>query len=513
VPDFIVVGAGSAGSVIASRLSADPAVQVLLLEAGGAKAPRESSIPAGFSKLFRTRYDWDLRTAPEPALLGRSLYWPRGRLLGGSSAINAQIWTPPARADLDGWQALGNDGWSWTEMAPYLARAERLDPAVGGGSVGIPVSRPRTVNPVTTAFLGAARSRGIAPNDGVRDGELDGVGLFRLTQTRGARISAATGYLTPVRHRPNLRILPHATVDRIRFEGRRAVGVDYRLAGTPAQLTAAGRVVLAAGAVGSPRLLLLSGIGPTAQLESIGIGVVADLPGVGRNLQDHLACAVMHWCREPISLATAERLDHLLRYLVLRRGPLTSNVAEAGAFVRLAPAADRPDVELLFAPSFFVDHGFGNPAGHGFTIATVLLAPESRGTLSLGSADPDRQPVIQPNYLTEPGDLERLTGALELARRVAAAGALDRYRGPELFPGSGTDLTRFIRSKAETLYHPVGTCRMGADTDSVVSPRLAVHGFDDLWVADASIMPTITRSHTHAPTVMIGERAAELLVR
>ena len=508
--DFIVIGAGSAGCVLASRLSENPSVRVLLVEAGPKKIPLASRIPAAFAKLFKTKHDWNFRTEPEAGASGRSLFWPRGRLVGGSSAMNAMIWTPPARADLDGWASLGNAGWSWNDLVPTLQRAE-WPSAVRrpAGQVGISVGPLQAINPVTTALVAAARSEGISPNEGFVAGAMDGAGLLRVTQARGSRVSAATGYLDPVRRRPNLTVLADSLVQRIVFQGRRATGIEYRAGGRVHQ--ASGKIVLAAGAIGSPHLLLLSGVGPTAQLEAHGIPVIHDLPAVGEHLQDHVCCGVMHHCREPVTLADAEGVGNLLRYLVAGTGPLTSNVAEAAAFVRLRSGADRPDMELLFAPTFFVDHGFGNPPGHGYSIACVLLHPESYGSVSLASADPAAAPRIVANYYRDERDLDLMVQGVELAQRVAARAELDRYRGVELFPGPERDIRKFVRDRSETLYHPVGSCRMGSGADAVVSDRLKVHGLDDLWIADASIMPSITSGHTHAPTVMIAERAAEFL--
>jgi choline dehydrogenase len=507
MPDYIVVGGGSAGAVVASRLTEDPSIEVLLLESGVARPPRESTIPAAFSRLFGTVHDWGYTTEPEPALSDRRLYWPRGRLLGGSSAMNAMIWTPGARADFDEWKARGNRGWGYDDVRPLFDRIERTARSPRSG-VGIQVSRHRTVNPLSGRFLEAASDLGIPPNDGFRDGNTDGAGLFRVSQDRGVRSSTARGYLDPVASRSNLRIEALATVSRIELAGGRAIGVRYRRDGV--ELHARGAVILAAGAIGSPALLLRSGIGPAGHLESLGIPVALDLPGVGANLQDHLAIGIMHHLGAPLSLASASRLDHLLRYLVLRRGPLTSNVAEAGAFVRRRSGVV-PDLELLFAPTWFVDHGRSNPAGHGFTIAAIALHPTSRGTIRLRAADPEVPPLICPRYLADSDELELLVEGVELARALARHRAFEPYRGPEFLPGPGADLRRFVRDRAETLYHPVGTCRMGADRDAVVSDRLGVHGVADLWVADASVMPGLPTGHPNAATVMIGERAAELV--
>jgi choline dehydrogenase len=507
MPDFIVVGGGSAGAVVASRLSEDPTADVLLLESGVARPPRESVIPAAFSQLFGTEHDWNYTTEPEPGLADRRLYWPRGRLLGGSSAMNAMIWTPGARADFDGWRDLGNRGWGYDDVRPLFDRIERVGRSPQPG-VGIRVSRHRTVNPLSRRFLEAAIDLGIPPNDGFREGDPDGAGLFRLSQDRGVRSSTASGYLDPVATRSNLRIEALATALRIELAGGRALGVRYRKNGV--EHLAHGAVILAAGAIGSPLLLLRSGIGPAGHLEEIGIPVAVDLPGVGANLQDHLAIAVMHHLTAPLSLASASRLDHVLRYLVLRRGPLTSNVAEAGAFVRRRGGAVA-DLEILFAPSWFVDHGRGNPPGHGFTIAAIALHPTSRGTIRLRTADPAAPPLISANYLAAAAELELMVEGVELARTIAGHRAFGPHRGPEFLPGAGLDLHRFVRERAETLYHPVGTCRMGADRDAVVSDRLRVHGVSDLWVADAAVMPGLPTGHPNAATVMIGERAAELV--
>ncbi len=509
--DYIIVGSGSAGSVLASRLSEDPSTRVLLLEAGTARIPTMSRIPAGFGKLFGTDVDWQYHTDPEPGLGDRSLFWPRGRLLGGSSAMNAMIWTPPVPADLDEWARLGNPGWAWEDLAPTLQRAEiPADRRRQPGEVGITIDRLRTPNPVSRSLLEAALGMGIPANDGFQSGNVDGAGFFRVTQSRGARVSAATGYLDPVRHRPNLTITPTALARRIRFDGRRAVGVDYQVSGR-GMVSAGGRVILAGGAIGSPHLLLLSGVGPADQLQQQGIAVVADLPGVGMNLQDHLTCGAMYHCRQRVTLAAAEGLSSLLRYALLRRGHLSSNVAEAGAFLRLRASATRPDIEFIFAPSFFVDHGRGNPPGHGFTVAVVLLHPESRGQLSLRSSDPAQAPSIRPGYLSAASDLGLMEAGMERAMALAERAQVDRWRGPRFLPLSGQPLDLFIRQRSETLYHPVGTCRMGSDATSVVGAGLRVHGTEDLWVADASIMPTITSGHTHAPVVMIAEFASRLI--
>jgi choline dehydrogenase len=308
--------------------------------------------------------------------------------------------------------------------------------------------------------------------------------------------------------RPNLRIVTGAVATGVRLEGRRATGVRFRRAGATAEDLAPGAVVLAAGAIGSPHLLLLSGIGPAAALRRHGVAVACDLPGVGRNLQDHLAIGAMYRCRAPVTLAGAGRPGAVAAYLLRRRGLLTSNVAEAGAFLRLAPTAPAPDMELLIGVSYFLEHGFANPEGHGFTVAAILQHPASRGELTLASADPARAPVIRPHYLSAGSDLPRLVEGLELARSLVRRRAFDRFRGGEVLPDPATDPEAHVRTRSETLYHPVGTCRMGTDDEAVVTPSLGVHGLEDLWVADASVMPLIPTAHPHAAVVAIAERAA-----
>jgi choline dehydrogenase len=523
--DYVIAGAGSAGCALASRLSADPRTSVLLLEAGPRDDRLMVKVPAGFSRLFKGPLDWNYSTAPQAALLGRELYWPRGRTLGGCSAINAQIWVRGHRLDYDGWAALGADGWGWDDVLPAFLRLE--DTARGplpGRGVGGPVriSELREPNEATRAFVEAAVELGIPRARDVNGPELDGVDRCQVTQRDGRRWSAADAYLRPAARRRNLTVLTGAQATRVVLEGRRAVGLEYVARGRREVARARAEVLLAGGAVNSPQLLLLSGIGPADHLRALGLPVAVDLPGVGENLQDHLACGIVVACPRPCTLASAETAANLARFLLRGRGPLTSSVAEAHALVRLGQGAPAPDVELLFGPAPFIEHGQVRPPGHAISLGAVLLQPRSAGTLRLRSADPLQAPRIDPAYLTDPegADLRLLAEGVALARAALRTRALAPYVGAPLQP-AGVDLDALdaaaladlVRRKAETMYHPVGTCRMGIDSRAVVDPALRVHGVDGLRVADASVMPRIIRGHTHAPAVLIGERAAELVLQ
>lgn len=515
--DLIIVGAGAAGCVLSARLTEDANLRVLLLEAGTARAPLASRIPAAYSKLFKSRHDWDYQTQPEDALGGRQLYIPRGKLLGGSSAMNAMIYIRGNPLDYADWVAAGADGWSHADVLPYFLRSE--DQARGPGAehgVGGPlrIEDARSINPLSQAFVAACGVRGIPHNPDFNGPSQDGAGYYQLNQKNGRRWSAADGYLFPALQRSNLALHRGAQALALRIVGGRAVGVDY-VRGGKLLSASASEIVLCAGAIGSPQLLLLSGIGPARQLAQLGIAVQVDLPGVGANLQDHPIAGVAYRCRHPVSLRNAESFGALLQYLFSRSGPLSSNIAEAGAFVRSPGARAAPDIQYHFAPTFFIDNGFVNPAGHGFSIGPTLVAPRSRGRLALASRDPLTPPLLFGQHLSDPADLAALRWGIELAREIAAAAPFDAYRAEECWPGSSVRgaaaLEQHIKDTMTLLYHPCGTCRMGKDELSVVDPQLRVHGIQGLRVADASVMPSITRGNTQTPTIMIAERLASWL--
>ena len=513
--DFVIVGAGSAGCVLANRLSADPGIRVLLIEAGGPDRAMEVRIPAAFKKLFKTPLDWNYTTVPQAGLDGRALYWPRGRMLGGSSSMNAQMWARGHRADYDGWAEAGNDGWDYDSVVPFFHRAERRAGSNARGCYGTEgplwIEELRDPNPLTGAFLAACAESGLTRLAEMNGPDNTGFAPTPVTQHRGRRWSAADGYLRPALGRSNLTVITGALVHRVLLDGDRATGVEYRdAAGTVTRAEATREVILSAGAIGSPHLLQLSGIGDPDRLAAAGIDMRHELPLVGEGLQDHLAVVVAVRTPRPISLVSAESTGNLLRYLLFRKGMLTSNVGEAAAFIRSDPTLPAPDLELIFAPVPFLDHGLTDPPGHGMSIGIVLLQPESRGRITATSADPAEAPLIDPGYLTDPGghDLRRLVHGVEQAQHLYATAALSPHVSGPIEPADpGADREAFIRSQAETLYHPVGTCAMGA----VVDATLRVHGLTGLRVVDASVQLNIIRGHTHAPTVMVAERAAALI--
>ena len=522
VHDTIIVGAGSAGCVLANRLGANPAHRVLLLEAGGRDWHPFIHMPAGLAKLVdNRRVNWSYTTEPEPNLGGRRLWWPRGKVLGGSSSINAMVYTRGDPRDYDEWAAAtGDERWDWRHVLPLFKRAEgntRGADEFHGADGPLAVSDLRHHNLLSAVFVDAAAAAGFARNDDFNGAAQAGFGLYQVTQKNGARCSAAVAYLRPARARENLAVLTGATTTRVLLDGGRAVGVEYRHRGGTHRAEA-GRVILAGGAINSPQLLMLSGIGPADHLREHGIAPAHDLPGVGANLQDHLDICTLVRSTRPVTYDRINDVAVALRFLLKRDGIGTSNVAEAGGFARsrLAPDA-RCDVQFHFVPALLDDHGRNRLDGFGYTVHACALRPRSRGAIRLRSADPLAPAAIHANYLgdAEGADLRTMVEAARLSREILAQAPFAPYRGAEIFPGADAttdaDLAAFIRRKAETIYHPSGTCRMGDDEDAVVDGELRVRGVDGLRVVDASVMPTLVGGNTNAPTIMIAERAAELL--
>jgi len=521
--DYIIVGAGSAGCVLANRLSADPDCRVLLLEAGPRDLNPFIHMPAGLARLVNNRrINWNLYTEPQPALDGRRLWWPRGKVLGGSSAINAMCYVRGVAADYDRWAAAGATGWGWAEVLPWFLRGEDNSRGASpwhGDAGPLSVSDLRHHNPLSDAFLDAAREAGHPRNDDFNGAQQVGVGLYQVTQRDGARCSSATAYLRPARGRRNLTVLTGARARALSFQGNTANGVYFHHRGAHQRAHAAREVILSAGAIHSPQLLMLSGIGPQRALRAHGISIRTDLPGVGGNLQDHLdICTLVH-TRPGVSYDRSSQariaFDYFLRG---RRGAGTSNIAEAGGFARSPLARDAgADVQFHFVPAMLDDHGRHRLPGDGYTLHACALHPRSRGRIHLRDADPASAPRIEPNYLGDADghDLAMMRHCVRMSQQILGQAAFDRWRGAPIFPArvdlDDAALDAFIRAKAETIYHPVGTCAMGGHTDAVVDQQLRVHGIGGLRVVDASVMPTLVSGNTNAPTMMIAERAAAWL--
>jgi choline dehydrogenase len=500
--DFVIVGAGSAGCVLANRLTEESHSRVLLLEAGPPDSRPEISIPGAWPMLFKSEVDWGYSTAPQTHLDGREIFFPRGKTLGGSSSTNAQAYLRGHRADFDSWEAAGNRGWSYEHVLPYFKRLEHNERGADGfrGTGGpINVTDRQKLNPLSLAFIEGAMAVGLSRNSDFNGKELDGVGVCQATCKDGKRCSTAVGYLRPALERPGLVVQTEAHTARILFDGTHAAGIEYIQNGSRHEARATREVILSAGAINSPQLLMLSGIGPTDELEAAGVRVRHPLRDVGKNLQDHPLVAMLYRSTVAIAIDTE------------------SNQCEAYAYARTRSGLAAPDLQILLAPLLWLKEGLQAPTEHGFSIVFSAIAPLSRGYVGLRSADPFAAPVIQPNLLSdEQGeDLRVLTEGLRLARRIAESEALAPFRGPELAPGhdvrSDAEIHTFLRQATQTYYHPVGTCRMGIDADAVVDPALRVRGIEGLRVVDASIMPTIPRANTNAATIMIAEKAADLI--
>jgi choline dehydrogenase len=518
--DYVIVGAGSAGCVLANRLSEDPAVRVLLLEAGGKDRSLNIKIPAAFPKQFHTKLDWDFATEPEAHVDGRSLYIPRGKALGGSSSMNAMLYVRGRPLDYDGWEAQGAAGWGYRDVLPYFIKSE--DNARGAseyhGTGGpLKVSEQRSPRPLDRRLLDASEAAGIPRTPDYNGPEQDGVSMFQVTQRNGQRFSAADAFLRPALRRPNLEVRTKATVLGVELEGARAVGVRLRSGRHSEEVVRATReVLLSAGAIGSPQLLLLSGIGAADELRAAGVQPRHELPGVGRNLQDHPFVTVIWEVSDRDTLYGADKPKPLAEWLLRRSGPLSSTVAEVVAFTRTRGGLPAADIQFHMGAAYFEDHGAETYEGDCMVIAPVLVSPKARGQVWLRSADPTAKPRIITNTLSEPEDLESMIAGMRLAREIASHSPLREVVVKELKPGPSTvereELEADLRRRLMLIYHPVGTARM-SDTheQAVVDSRLRVHGIEGLRVVDASVMPTIVGGNTHAPTIMIAERAADLI--
>ena len=523
--DYIVVGAGSAGCVLANRLTASGTHRVLLLEAGPANRHPWLHIPLGYAKLFtNARYNWCYTTEPQPECHGRNVIAPRGKTLGGSSSINGLIYIRGQAEDFDHWRQLGNTGWSHDDVLPYFRKAEDNERGAdahhaAGGPLGVSDVRDR--HPLAAAFIEAAQQCGYPRNDDFNGAAQEGAGFYQNTMRGGIRSSTAAAYLKPARRRGNLQVVSEALASRVLFDGHRATGVEYLVGGETRTARADAEVLVAGGAFNSPQLLQLSGLGPADLLQSLGIAVVADLPGVGNDLNDHYFARIIMRCKEPITLNDAARnwgrgAAEVLRYALFRRGYFAMPAISAGCFLRALPQAATPDVQCSIALYSAHDIGGNLDPFSGFTITCTLLRPESRGHVRIKSADPRQAPAIHPNYLASRKDRDTLVAGVKVLRRMAQAPALARHIAEEFEPGPqcGDDeaLLDFIRRRGSTVYHPVGTCRMGPDAKAVVDERLKVRGFERLRVIDASIMPAVVSGNTNAATIMIAEKGADMVL-
>tara|TARA_R110002167_G_scaffold140492_1_gene328304 strand:+ start:4218 stop:5996 length:1779 start_codon:yes stop_codon:yes gene_type:complete len=516
--DYVVIGAGSAGCAIAARLSEDVSNKVLVLEAGPADTNDFIHIPATFPLLFKTPLDWNYRSEPQTALNGGTLYMPRGKVFGGCSSINAMIYQRGHASTYDTWGET-NPGWSYADLLPLFKKSEtnsRGASKAHGGDGPLSVTDLNDPNPITLAMVKASKEAGYTMNDDFNDGDQEGIGMFQVTQKDGHRASAAVSYLHPAIDSGRLTAQAEAMVLNIIVKDGRATGVKILVDGKEHIVKARKEIILSGGSINSPQILMMSGIGPKDHLKEHGISVVKDLPGVGQNLQDHYMMPVVYNCTKPISLSQAGTKEQAALF-AKGKGLLTSNIGEAGGFMKINPKSVAPDLQFHFVPGYFILDGAGNPTDgtDAFTILPSLVQSKVKGSVTLASADPMAKPLINPNIFQNEEDYDVLIAGVKIARKIIAASALDELRGKEYLPGptvqTDADLKTYINKYIQTIYHPVGTCKMGSDDMAVVDHELRVHGIDGLRVADASIMPTIVNANTNAPSIMIGEKCAELI--
>jgi len=525
--DFIVVGAGSAGCVLANRLSADSRYSVALLEAGGPDLSPWIHIPVGYFKTMgNPKTDWCYQTEPDPGLNGRSIAWPRGRVLGGSSSINGLLYVRGQPQDFDHWRQLGNTGWGWDDVLPLFKRAENWEgPPAADRGVGGPlnVSRSRVSREIVDAWVESAIRLGYPGNPDYNSAKQEGVGHFQMTMKDGRRCSAAAAYLKPIRSRRNLQIFTHAKTDRVLFDGMRTCGVECRINGVRQTISARGEVILSAGAIGSPQLLMLSGVGAGNELSRHDIPIVAESPGVGKNLQDHLQARPVFKCTASTINTEIKSLFQraliALHYMVTRSGPMTMAASLGTAFLKTSAELETPDIQFHIQPFSADKPSDGSHSFSAFTASVLQLRPESIGQLALKSASPDDHPAIHPNYLATRRDCETLVAGIKVAREICNIDPLkslvtaEHSPGPQVGVNDDDAILDWARNTATTIYHPTGTCKMGQDPMAVVDEKLRVRGVDGLRVADASIMPVITSGNTNAPVIMIGEKASDLVLK